>query len=126
MQKIREQLLLRIMPTFNKDEAEFILDQLDMVLSNYDIREKETLPATTDDTAWFEKYFRYKTLEGMSKTTVKGYKSIFKDFCIHKDKPLLKITTNDIRNFLIAIKEERDLSDESINQRRNALSGFYK
>lgn len=125
MQKIREELILKLCRTFSNDEINLILDQLDGVLLNYTVQEKSGLPACSDNFTILEKFFKAKIIEGMSMNSIKTYTSILKDYCRLVGKPIIYVTAQDIRNYLGYIKDTRNISGCSLEHRRNVINSLY-
>ncbi len=71
-------------------------------------------------------FFVAKNIQGCTKRTLQYYKNILAQFLAFLgNKPIDRITTNDIRYFL-AVKKERDGNkDTNINNIRRVLSSFF-
>ena len=125
MHKIREQLIFKLNQTFNNEEIQIILTQVEAVLADYEIRERATLPDITDRLYFIHKYFEVKKLEGMSKTSLKTYRSVLEDFGLNMPKPLTLVTTQEIVDYLVFLQEVRRIGQCSIDQRRIIIHTFY-
>lgn len=126
MHEIREKLLFKLCRTFNNDELKIILDQVDDVLMDYDIKPSSRLPMMWNDEAYILKYFESKMVEGVSEETLKTYKSEIKDFIANIDKPLHEMTTQDIMDYFIQLRRRRTVSDANIDHRRTVIKNLYQ
>lgn len=126
MHEIREKLLFKLCRTFNNDELKIILDQVDDVLLDYDIKPSARLPMVWDDETYIIKYFEAKMIEGLSDETIKTYRSEIKDFIINIDKPLREMTTQDITEYFINLRKRRNISDCNLNHRLSVLKSLYQ
>lgn len=126
MQKFREALIFKLCRTFTNEEVQTILDQVDAVLVDYELKAKEVLPAVGSEELYAKKYFETKHMEGMSKASLKVYASELKDFYKKVGKPLISVTTQDIRDYLIMKKTNENTSDRSLEHRRVAINSFYE
>lgn len=125
MHKFREKLIFKLCRTFNNEEVQFILDQIDSVLTDYELREKVSLPSVGDDGVFLQRFLEAKHIEGMSKTSAKVYVSELKDFYRNIAAPITLVSSQNIRDYLIALKTERNVSDRSLEHRRIVLNSFY-
>lgn len=126
MSKLHEALIMRLCRTFSNDDIQFILDQLDSVLVDYDIIEHNHSLTVTNESDYIKLFFKQKLLEGKSKNTIKTYKSHLKDFLMNIDKPIMTVTTRDIRYHLADAEQRLNYSKSTLEDRRSALSSFYK
>ena len=62
MQKIREALIYKLNHTFSNEEIQTILDQVEAVLADYEVTERQTLPEVVDSAYYLKKFFEAKTL----------------------------------------------------------------
>ena len=66
-----------------------------------------------------------KGVEGCSTKTIDYYRLVISMAFDEIDKPLLRITTSDLRAYLSGYQEKRDSSPVTINNMRRVLSSFY-
>lgn len=126
MSKIHEALIMRLCRTFSNEDIKFILDQLDAVLLEYDVREKEHGLSVRDESEYFKLFFNQKLLEGKSVQTIRTYKCHLKDFYTNVEKSILEMTSQDIRYHLSEVENRRNLSKSALEDRRNVINSFYK
>lgn len=73
----------------------------------------------------YRMFFVAKNIQGCTRRTLKYYKDVIDEFSRFINKPLLEVTTNDVRYFL-AVKKERDgVTDVTVNNLRRNISAFY-
>ncbi len=86
------------------------------------IKGKEKIPHFTElQNALSKRKLTYK------KDTVQEYTSKAKQFCIwNSKKQLTAITTNDVRDFMIYLREEKKLKNATINDHISALRTLFK
>ena len=60
-----------------------------------------------------------------SDDTIKSYKNDLKNFCLFFDKDIKNINKEDLRRYLVYLKEE-NLSEKSIAHNISVLRSFYK
>lgn len=125
MQKIREALIYKLNHTFSNEEIQTILDQVEAVLADYEVTERQTLPEVVDSAYYLKKFFEAKTLEGMKKTSFKVYSCELRDFVNCIGKALTVVKTQDIRDYLMMIKFSRNVTDRSLDHRRLVINNFY-
>ena len=66
-----------------------------------------------------------KDVEGCSSKTVEYYRLVISMALDEIDKPLLRITTSDLRTYLSSYQEKRGSSPVTINNMRRVLSSFF-
>ena len=70
-------------------------------------------------------FFVSKRIQGCTDRTIDAYSGYIRCFLQFTNKPLAKITTNDIRYYM-AVKKERDkISDVGVDNIRRVLSSFF-
>jgi integrase/recombinase XerD len=74
----------------------------------------------------FEMFLREAHIRGLTKRTIEDYESRLKYFFNFIKKHAIEMTINDFKDFLVNIKDERGLSDSSINNYFAALHSFYE
>jgi site-specific recombinase XerD len=96
--------------------------RLEEVLSNYGIQRKSDLQMEQDIPEKIELYLSAKKIEGLSKKTLKGYRSELNLFHVHCQKPAAQVMTHDIRGYLSS-KNEAKMS--TIGQKLSVLKSFF-
>lgn len=66
-----------------------------------------------------------KRLEGCSEKTLKFYEFNIKKLFSYVDKNVIEITTQDLRDYLIKYKEERQVSNVTLDNMRCVLQSFF-
>lgn len=66
-----------------------------------------------------------KEIEGCSKRTIKYYKEIIEKMLVSIDKPLKRISTEDIRNYLSKYKDNGKCNSTTIDNIRRVFSSFF-
>ena len=66
-----------------------------------------------------------KRLEGCSEKTLKFYEFNIKKLFSYIDKNVIEITTQDLRDYLIKYKEERQVSNVTLDNMRCVLQSFF-
>lgn len=101
-------------------------DILLMELEKYNITEKENAVATYDERInyGYQMFFVAKTVEGLSKNSLKYYKTVIDDFIKCAGKTIDKITADDAR-YVLACKKRDGRSNTTLNNIRHVMSSFY-
>lgn len=128
--KLKNDFIMELHKRCNLDneQLEIILDSLDYVAFNYEIKIKETqiVPYQRGLPKLAKMYIVSKSVEGYSKETLYNYTCFLtKFFNIIQKAPEL-VTANDIRVFLYMYQQERNISNRSLDRIRIAICGFYK
>lgn len=101
-------------------------DILVMRLNDYTITPKEKTLAVYDDLSkGYKMFFITKKVKGLSEKSLKYYKCVIDDAMISLNKPLDKITADDIR-YLLACKKRDGRSNATLNNIRRVLCSFFK
>lgn len=93
------------------------------VLYRYDIKPTETALVSSDIEEKIQIYLATKGLDGLSKKTLKNYKYNLLIFANHLRKPIVAITTIDLRMFL-AIRC-KSMKQSSLNGQITILKSFF-
>lgn len=110
----------------SEDELARIKTELSVFVSGWDVKKRTTELAVYEECpVAFKAYLVTKKIEGRSPKTLELYKLVLEDMLrtIHKD--LATITTNDLRFYLYNLKDQRNISDRTLDHRRLILSGFF-
>lgn len=78
-----------------------------------------------ENEVFIENFLNCKRVEGCAKSTMKYYKSILKDINKNISKKITNLTTDDIRQFLIILKDDRKISNISLDNVRRVLNSFF-
>lgn len=66
-----------------------------------------------------------KKIDGLSGKTLKNYREMLGAFAARTDKPVVRITTDDVRAYIGYLANGRGLKDSSINTHINTLRSFF-
>ncbi|KYG89297.1 hypothetical protein A0U40_10890 [[Bacillus] sp. KCTC 13219] len=95
---------------------------LDDLLSNYRIEAKEIDTMQDDNEDYIHMYLSSLQVENYSKHTIKNYRYELQRFALQLNKPLLKATTSDVRQYLAT---HQHLKISTIVTKIDILSAFY-
>lgn len=113
----------------NTMEEELSVKQLKVlqeVLFKELCEDKKNEPDDKSSLDLMNEFIDAKRIEGCSERTLKEYKiSASKLIDFYKDKTLRKITTDDIRNFLMSYQGINNCSNTTIDNHRRNLSSFF-
>jgi integrase/recombinase XerD len=115
----------------SSDMLNTIMEQVDIVAYNYDIKEKETelIPYEYGLPELVNKYLVTKSVEGLSKDTLANYKRCLTHFFYFIKKQPEEINEEDITIFLYWYKRrnpEKEISDRSLDKILDTLKSFFK
>lgn len=113
------------------DTLNSIIEQVDIVSYNYDIKEKQTelIPYEYGLPDLAKKYLVTKSVEGLSKATLSNYKRVLTFFFEFIKKQPEEINEEDITFFLYWYKRrnpEKEISDRSLDKVLDTLKAFFK
>ena len=72
-----------------------------------------------------EAFLAAKRIDGCRPKTIKGYRERLKLFMTQCSKPVQQITTDDLREYLAYLVDERHLMDNSVQAHSNTLRSFF-
>lgn len=72
-----------------------------------------------------EAFLAAKRIDGCRPKTIKGYRERLKMFMTQCSKPVQQITTDDLREYLAYLVDERHLMDNSVQAHINTLQSFF-
>ena len=100
---------------------------LDEVAVNYDFRPRELslVPYNHELPEIAKMYIVCKKIQGLSDRTLEVYKRMLEIFFRAMQKPVEKITANDIRVYLFNYQQSRGCSNRSLDKYRGQLSSFF-
>lgn len=78
-----------------------------------------------DNTSQLEAFLSAKSVEGCSKKTIEYYELTISKALAAIDKPILRMTTQDLRSYLSDYQAKRGSSAVTINNMRRVLSSFF-
>lgn len=100
---------------------------LDEVAVNYDFRPRELslVPYNHELPEVAKMYIVCKKIEGLSDRTLETYKRMLELFFRAMQKPVERITANDIRVYLFNYQQARSCSNRSLDKYRGYLCSFF-
>lgn len=78
------------------------------------------------DNDYVEDFLNVKSLEGCSAATIKLYGFYLRKFFESTDKNALEVTTSDIRNYLVKYKQEKQVSNVTLDNARRVYTSFFR
>lgn len=115
-------------PDLTETQLKAIQSKLFIYVNDYDINKRETSIVPYDNylPENYKIYFVSRKIEGLSQKTLDLYNLYLNDFFFTVNKPLEKITSNDIRVYLYQIQEQRNISNRTLDSRRAAIYAFFE
>jgi site-specific recombinase XerD len=127
MDNLKYEILRSLENKFTTDQLRTISDILDLHMNNYDIKQKETEVAVINNRLFsiIDSYIVCKKIKGFTKSSLKQYRRTLLHFAHNMTKDINNITSNDIRLYLLAYEEARNVSKSVIDDKRRILNSFY-
>ena len=126
-ERLYNELLSRLDGKISAEDLSIVASELTCVLNGYDISAPETSLIKYDGLGNIVKvYLVSRKIEGMAMSSLNLYRlrlEMFTEWC---HKKVEDITANDIRLFLYTLKNERGMSDRTLEGVRTILSAFFK
>ena len=101
-----------------------VLEEYDVLASNDTGVEIKDIKAFNDDL--IERFRKIKTLEGLSKRSIIQYIREINSFLKFIEKPLIHVTTEDVREYLIYKQEVDLISLRTLDNIRRFLNSFFR
>lgn len=127
----KESVILDVINRMNLDSqgTNQLKNALYIALNDYSLIRIEgtdiTVYEENADQEAYRMFFVAKRIQGCTERTIEFYKCTIDEFLRNVNKPLNRITTNDIRYFLAVKKEVGKVSDCYIDNLRRNLSSFF-
>lgn len=123
-----KEFILKLTGKLNNDDIKVVLQELEIYVNNFDIRDKCTDILSYEDIipSCYKVYIISKRIEGLSEGTLKIYDLYLRDFFMYIEKPLDQITTNDIRVYLYNLQKRRNISNHSLDGKRVVIHTFLE
>lgn len=124
--KIVDQIL-ESLPELSADLRERIERTLLTSLQNYEVQERCTEVAIHDNTSMglVRKFIATKKLEGKSERTLRRYQPELEKLVYFLDKKLYEVSPYDLRLYLSLYKEQRKISNRTLENMRKTISTFF-
>lgn len=123
----RNEVAAKLSVGMSLEKVNYVLSVIDGIMQDYEITEKSTslVVYTGNFPKLAELFLQSKRLEGLSPNSEKLYRGRLRIFFETMNKGPEKITTNDIRCFLVNYKRHRNLSDVSLDKFRQIINVFF-
>lgn len=128
-------LFTQLMANFRKLQAENLSDNqrislkqaLHETLSAYTVkpREEQDLDKVSENQHLINAFISAKSVEGCSKKTLRYYHTTIDEAVRVIDKPIVQITTDDLRSYLAHFQVQRQVSGVTLDNVRRILSTFF-
>lgn len=124
--KIVDQVL-ESLPELSTDLRDKIERTLLTSLQNYEVQERCTEVAIHDNTnmGLVRKFIATKKLEGKSERTLRRYQPELEKLVYFLDKRLYEVSSYDLRLYLSLYKEQRKISNRTLENMRKTISTFF-
>lgn len=126
---LKNELLMKLSGKLDPCSLESVSRALDEVACKYTVAQAElslTVLGREEMQSIIKTYIVVKTMEGLSKETLKIYLLHLTLFMNAMRKPLNEIAANDIRLYLIHYQQVRGISNRSLDKVRTYLSSFFR
>jgi len=123
-EKVKNDIMLRMQYHLDANAMAILGNVLVQVLSDVEIVEMETLPASVDDTnKYIIELFKMQKAPKLSEKTVAYYLDTIYKLIINTGKPLTKINRMDIERYLLSLQNTNNAT--SLNNQRRNISAFF-
>lgn len=121
------EVINQLAPEFPEDKLIKIRDTLYIKLISYKLQKKkdELILFDNDNEIKLKKFIATKRLEGLSENTLVQYHRTITNLLDTLNKPINRITTDDIRFYLSVYHDERKVSKVTLNNMRRYFSSFF-
>lgn len=125
--KFKNELTERLSEHFDVFQVNYILSQMDVIASQYDFiqQERGLIVYENGVPEILKTFIACKKVEGKSMASLQNYLLILKQFFLMVQKPLDKITSNDIRVFLNQYQQMRNISNRTLDQYQTYIKAFF-
>lgn len=110
-----------------KEVVEKVERILYIQLQNYEVQERctEVIPHDGSNLGYVRKFIATKRLEGKSERTLKKYQPELEKLIGFLNKKLYEVDTYDLRLYLSLYKENRGISNRTLENMRKTISSFF-
>lgn len=122
---IIQSVLLKMKQCLDNGKLKQLSEAMELVLSSYEITQKDDMPAEEDSMHLIYKFLDAKRIEGCSEKTIGYYRQTILRMHEYTGKELVMITTDDLRHYLTDYQENGDLSRVTVDNVRRILSSFF-
>lgn len=126
-ENLKSQLVGRLSDHFDVADMNYICDQLDIVMYQYDLIQKERGIILYENgiPEILKTFISCKKIQGMAKGTLDNYLWVMSKFFQFVQKPLDKIDTNDVRVFLFKYQEMKNITNRTLDQYQTYIKTFF-
>lgn len=123
-----DDFMMRLIGKVPDECLQTIRQQLDMVLVNYDVTQKETGIVVYQDTIpqAVKMYLASRKIEGLSDKTLQRYEMALRMFFENVGKPIEEVRTNDIRAYLYMLLDSGRQAASALDGTRGCIRTFYE
>ena len=122
---VKNEVLQNMIHQLKDEQYEKLKEVLDMVLVNYKIEEIKDELNGEDNQHYVESFLSSKRLEGCSEKTLHYYESTIQILLDKVQKHVKRVTTDDLRKYLIDYQNDHKSSRVTIDNIRRILSSFF-
>lgn len=124
---IIDNVSISVRALLSDEQLQAVQDALTLQLNGYELQERTTEVAVIDSTpdAMLSKFIATKRIEGKSEATVQRYRDVCYMMIHSLCKPLYDITTYDLRYYLASYKQQRSVSNRTLDGMRRCFSSFF-
>lgn len=127
---VRMELINRVVGAL-ADVAQDVVDRVENVLliqlQDYEVQERCTdlIPHDSSNLGYVRKFIATKRLEGKSEKTLRKYQPELEHLIGFLSKKLYEVETYDLRLYLSLYKEQRGVSNRTLDNIRKTISSFF-
>ena len=118
-------VMQQMLPHLDNSQLLRLRVALESALVNYSVSFNDIQPLDNDNNKLVEEFLAAKRIEGCSIKTLYYYKHILNTMLDNLSKNACRITTEDIRSYLLAYQKEKQPSLVTIDNTRRILSSFF-
>ena len=118
-------VMQQMLPHLDNSQLLRLRVALESALVNYSVSFNDIQPLDNDNNKLVEEFLAAKRIEGCSIKTLYYYKHILNTMLDNLRKNACRITTEDIRSYLLAYQKEKQPSLVTIDNTRRILSSFF-
>ena len=122
---ITNSIIQQMLSVLDNAQLKQLRKAIETTLSDYDIVKREDSKEPENDDIALEKFIAAKRVEGCSEKSLNYYKSTITIMLGKVGKPIDRITTDDLREYLTKYQSEKNSSKVTIDNIRRILSSFF-
>lgn len=120
---IKQEVLQRMLPLLDNAQAKALEGILESTLGAY--LNGEASPLEIDNPVLLQRFLEAKRIEGCSEKTLAYYRNTIERMLTEIEKPVMHMTTADLRTYLTDYRTAHQLSSVTIDNVRRILSSFF-